>query len=91
MQGHLVLKKRGGLWGISKKGLCRIAAIIGAMALPFCQLPMAQASLEQDRTAYPRFSNELNEAIEQASERHGVPESAPVSYTHLTLPTKRIV
>jgi hypothetical protein len=76
LQGHLVLNKRGGLWAISRKRLCRIAVIIGAMALPFCQLPMAQASLEQGGTSYPRFSSELDDAIEQASERHGVPQSA---------------
>lgn len=76
MQRYPVLTKRGGLWGTSKKGLGRIAVVIGAMALAFCQLPMAQASFEEDRTAYLRFSNELNEAIEQASVQYGVPESA---------------
>jgi Transglycosylase SLT domain len=76
LQGHLVLTKRGGLWATSKKRLCRIAVMVGALVLSFCQLPMAQASLDEERIAYPRFSNELNEAIEQASERYGVPESA---------------
>ena len=37
---------------------------------------MAQASLEQDRTSYPRFSKVLDEAIEQAAERYSVPQSA---------------
>ena len=76
MQRYPVLTKRGGLWGTSKKGLRHVAVVIGAMTLSFCQLSMAQASFEEERTAYPRFSNELNEAIEQASERYGVPESA---------------
>ena len=68
--------KRGGLWATSKKRFSRIAVMVGALALSFCQLPMAQASFDQERIAYPRFSNELNEAIEQASERYGVPETA---------------
>ena len=76
MQGHLVLTKRGGLWATSKKGLRRIAVVVGATALPFCQLPTAQASIEQDRTSYPRFSRDLDEAIEEAAGRHGVPQSA---------------
>jgi hypothetical protein len=76
LQGDILLSKRGGLWGTSNKGFCRIAVIVGAMALSVCQFSTAQASFDQDRPAYPRFSNEVNEAIEQASERHGVPESA---------------
>jgi hypothetical protein len=76
LQRHLVLTKRGGLWARSKKGLCRIAVVVGAVALPFCQLPTAQASIEQDRTSSPRFSRDVDEAIEQAAERHGVPQSA---------------
>jgi hypothetical protein len=76
LQGHIVLTKRSGLWARSKKGLCRIAVVVGAVALPFCQLPTAQASIEQDRTNSPRFSRDVDEAIEQAAERHGVPQSA---------------
>jgi hypothetical protein len=53
-----------------------MAVVVGAVALPFCQLPTAQASIEQDRTSSPRFSRDLDEAIEQAAERHGVPQSA---------------
>jgi hypothetical protein len=76
LQGHLVSTKRGGLWATSKKRLCRIAVVVGTMALPFCHLPTAQASIEQDRASYPRFSPDVDEAIEQAAERHAVPQSA---------------
>ena len=64
LQGHLVSTKRGGLWATSKKRLCRIAVVVGTMALPFCHLPTAQASIEQDRASYPRFSPDVDEAIE---------------------------
>ena len=76
MQGHSVLEKRGGLWATSWKGLRRIVVVIGSMALPFCQLPTAQASIEPDRTNYPRFSKVLDEAIEEAAGRNAVPQSA---------------
>jgi hypothetical protein len=76
LQGHLVLNKRGCLWGITKKRVRRIAVIIGSMAVAFCQLPMAQASIDHDGTNHPQFSRELDEAIEQASERYAVPQSA---------------
>jgi hypothetical protein len=76
LHGHHVLTTGGGLWATCRKGLRRAIVIVGTMALPFCQLAVAQASVEQDGASYPRFSKELDEAIEQAAERHGVPESA---------------
>ena len=54
----------------------RVATILGAVLLLSCQLPIAQASVEQERTSTPRFSRDLENAIEKAAERHNVPQSA---------------
>jgi hypothetical protein len=68
--------KRGGVWATCTNMPRCVAAILGAMLLFSCQFQIAQASVEQERTSAPRFSRDLEDAIQKAAERHSVPQSA---------------
>src|SRR6478752_1503593 len=68
--------KRGGVWATRTNMPRRVATIFGAMLFFSCQLQIAQASVEQERTSTPRFSRDLEDAIQKAAEEHGVPQSA---------------
>ena len=72
-------------------GTTEILLIVAVLFLLFgaTRLPQLAKSLGQSRKAFKEGMREAEE--EEQAEQHKLSSAAPVSYTHLTLPTSDLV